>query len=302
MVMSTMRTASDPADRAAGFRPRARAGGAAVARRARAASPRARRARRRTNGSTRRASSTTPTRCRRKRSTRRNVELDKQGMTGQADRTGAHARAAPRQGEQEDERQKQLAKEQEEIERRDRALLSIVHERERDRPRAQPRAADDRQRRSSRRRAYTTQLTKRKADARGEEGRLGDKPVAAGLERELASIDTELARAGRTHRAEAEGSWRRSRAKYDADKQRWRELVAAKADGRNAGATRRPQRHRRRARHVAAPPRSSGALARARAAGRALPLARRSGRGPACDNRGLSFRQPGSPWLNTFTR
>ena len=75
--------------------------------------------------------------------------------------------------------------------------------------------------------AYSEQLTKRKVDVEAKKVELQGKPVVAVLDRELESIDAELAR-------QAELIVQKKQedaaiiAKYDADKQRWRELVAAK--------------------------------------------------------------------------
>jgi hypothetical protein len=57
---------------------------------------------------------------------------------------------------------------------------------------------------------------------------LQGKPAAATLERELEGIDAELARQADVI-AQKKREVTAINAKYDADKQRWRELVAAKA-------------------------------------------------------------------------
>ena len=103
----------------------------------------------------------------------------------------------------EDERQKESKKQQDEVARRDRALLSSS-------------------------KAYSEQLGKRKVGIEAKKKtEFADKPMPAILERELETIDTELAR-------QEELLMLKQReivaviAKYDADKKRWRELIAAK--------------------------------------------------------------------------
>ena len=75
--------------------------------------------------------------------------------------------------------------------------------------------------------AYSEQLNKRKAEREAKKAELQGKPMPATLERELESIDAELAR-----QAELIAQKKREvvvvTAKYDADKERWRELVAAR--------------------------------------------------------------------------
>jgi len=87
--------------------------------------------------------------------------------------------------------------------------------------------------------AFSSQLSKRKAEAEARKTEVqGKQGSSAGIDRELESIDAEL-----TRQAELIAQKKRETAviiaKYDADKQRWRELVAAKsaADARSASGT-----------------------------------------------------------------
>jgi hypothetical protein len=128
--------------------------------------------------------------------------------------------------EQEQERQRQAARQQEEVARRDRALAaSYTSEAEIDLARKRALQTIDNVVQSSL--AYSEQLNKRRADAEAKKEQLKGKPAAATLDRELESIDVELAR-----QADLVAQKKREAtaisAKYDADKQRWRELVMAK--------------------------------------------------------------------------
>ena len=83
--------------------------------------------------------------------------------------------------------------------------------------------------------AYSDQLGKRKVEVEAKKEEMKGKPSAAVFDRELESIDAELAR-----QSELIAQKKRETdiviAKYDADKQRWRELVAARDSGK-AGST-----------------------------------------------------------------
>ena len=76
--------------------------------------------------------------------------------------------------------------------------------------------------------AFSEQLSKRKVDVEAKKVEMQGKPVVAVLDRELESIEAELSR-----QAELIAQKKREAAvitaKYDADKQRWRELVATRA-------------------------------------------------------------------------
>ena len=75
--------------------------------------------------------------------------------------------------------------------------------------------------------AYGAQLKTRGTEAEAKKSTYAGKPVPVALQRELDSIASESARNAEfiaRKRKEADAA----KAKYDADKQRWRELVAAK--------------------------------------------------------------------------
>jgi len=138
--------------------------------------------------------------------------------------------------EQDAQRQKQLARQQEETARRDRALLSSYSsEAEIDLARKRSLQTIDSVVQSTL--AYSEQLTKRKAEVEAKKEESKGKPVVAVLDRELESIESELVRQTEL----IEQKKRETEmviAKYDADKQRWRELSAAKPveGGRSASA------------------------------------------------------------------
>jgi len=154
------------------------------------------------------------------------VELNPQGIPIR--KTDPAPTAEQRRAkEQEDERRRQEAKQQEEIARRDRALMSsYTNEAEIDLARNRSLQTIRNVVQSSQ--AYTEQLTKRKAEAEAKKVEFKGKPVITALDRELESIDSELARQAELV-AQKQQEAAAITAKYDADKQRWRELVAAKA-------------------------------------------------------------------------
>jgi hypothetical protein len=129
-----------------------------------------------------------------------------------------------RQREAEDEQKRIAARAQEEIARRDRALIaSYTTEAEIDLARSRALATIDAQLESSH--AYVAMLDKRKAELDKRRQALGEAPVPAGLERELEGNRSELAKTTalieqkQKERAAAVG-------RYDADRARWRELKA----------------------------------------------------------------------------
>ncbi len=129
--------------------------------------------------------------------------------------------------EQDEARQRQVARQQEDIARRDRALVaSYTSEAEIDLARNRALQTINNVVQSSL--AYSEQLNKRKVEAEAKRAELQGKPAAATLERELEGIDAELARQVDVI-AQKKREVTAINAKYDADKQRWRELVAAKA-------------------------------------------------------------------------
>jgi hypothetical protein len=153
------------------------------------------------------------------------VELSKQGL--QVKKTEAaltpeqlKAKAA------ENERQRVLAKQQEEIARRDRALLaSYTSENEIDLARARAMQTIDNVMQSAQ--AYVAGLSKRRDAALAKKAAAGDKPPAD-VNREIEMLNSEIERQSDLL-AQKKREAATVTAKYDTDKQRWRELVAAKA-------------------------------------------------------------------------
>ena len=159
------------------------------------------------------------------------VELNKQGIP--VSRTEkALTPEQRRANEQEAERAKEAARAQEEIARRDRALVSsYTSEAEIDLARNRSLQTINNVILSSQ--AFSEQLTKRKVDVETKKVESQGKPTVAVLDRELESIEAELARqADLITQKKREGA--AITAKYDADKQRWRELVVAKTTSRAA--------------------------------------------------------------------
>ena len=155
-----------------------------------------------------------------------NVELNKQGVTVKS--TDPAPTAEQRRAKAlEDERQKQLAKDQAEIARKDRALLSsYTSESEIDLARNRSLRTIESVVQSSK--AYSEQLTRRKAGIEAKKTtESANKPLPVSLERELEGINTELAKQEDLLALKQKESVAVN-AKYDADKKRWRELIAAK--------------------------------------------------------------------------
>jgi len=155
-----------------------------------------------------------------------NAELNKQGVTVKKT-DPAPTPEQRRAKEEEDARQRALVRQQEEAAKRDRALLSsYTTEGEIDLARNRSLRTIESAVQSSK--AYTDQLTRRKAELEGKKKtEFASKPMPAAMERELDSINEELVKqqdllALRQKEVVAVN------AKYDADKRRWRELVAAK--------------------------------------------------------------------------
>jgi hypothetical protein len=157
---------------------------------------------------------------------RGNVELNKEGIP--VKKTDPALTPEQRRAlEQEAERQRNAERAREEIARRDRALVaSYTSEAEIDLARNRSLQTINNVLLSSQ--AFSEQLNKRKIDVEAKKAESQGKPVVAVLDRELESIEAELAR-------QAELIVQKKResemvtAKYDADKKRWRDLVAAKA-------------------------------------------------------------------------
>jgi len=162
------------------------------------------------------------------------IELNKQGVP--VNRTDKALTPEQRRAvEQDAEKVRDAQRVKEELDRRDRALVaSYTNEAEIDLARNRSLQTINNVILSSQ--AFSEQLTKRKVDVEAKKVQSAGKPVVAVLDRELESIDTELAR-------QAELIVQKNKevaaitAKYDADKQRWRELVAAKDRTANSKAT-----------------------------------------------------------------
>jgi hypothetical protein len=162
---------------------------------------------------------------------RANVELNKQGIP--IKKTDKAMTTEQRQAiEQEAERQRVAARAQEEIARRDRALVaSYTSEAEIDLARQRSLQTINNVILSSQ--AFSEQLGKRKVDVEAKKAQSEGKPTVAVFDRELETIDAELARQAELI-AQKKRETATVNAKYDADKQRWRELVAAKATTKSA--------------------------------------------------------------------
>ena len=162
--------------------------------------------------------------------------LDKQGRqvrTLEAPPTPEQARVR----EAEDERKQAAAKDQAAAARRDRALLaSYTMESEIDLARARASATVESQIQSAQ--AYMAQLTKRKQDIDARKARFGDKPVPPQLEHESAGVDGEYAK-NNDLVAQKRRELAQVVAKYEADKQRWRELKAVESANAAAQAANR---------------------------------------------------------------
>lgn len=152
-----------------------------------------------------------------------NVQLDKNGVP--VKRTDAAPSAEQKRAKAEEEaRAKQLAKDRELVDRRDRALLSTyTMESEIDLARRRALATIDQQIQSST--AYTTQLSKRREELEAKKTGVQGQPVPPVLEREVANLDTELARQADLVAAKQKEVFLVN-LRYDADLKRWRELRA----------------------------------------------------------------------------
>jgi len=151
------------------------------------------------------------------------VELDKQGRQVKkidpaltADEVRARAADV--------ERRKQESKEQEVLARRDRALLaSYTREEELDLARARALTTIDGQMQSAR--VYAAALAKRQQELNEKKQSFGSKGAPPAIDRELESVDSELAKTNALLETKKQESLSVA-AKYDADKQRWRMLKA----------------------------------------------------------------------------
>ncbi len=140
----------------------------------------------------------------------------------------------------EDERQRALAKQQEEVARRDRALLaSYTSENEIDLARARAMQTIDNVMRSAQ--AYSTTLSKRREVALAKKAG-ADEKTQANLDREIEMLNGEIERQSDLL-AQKKREAATVTAKYDTDKQRWRELVAAKAATNEAVTITQPEEY-----------------------------------------------------------
>jgi chromosome segregation ATPase len=147
--------------------------------------------------------------------------FDKQGrQIKKIDATLTPAQAKAKEAE--DERQRLIAKAQEDKSRRDIALThSYTSEEEIDFARSRALLAVESQLKSAE--TYVADLTKRQQELKKDKLAYGTKPVPATLENELTGLDEELARQDKVlaqRRAEISAI----NAKYESDKQRWREI------------------------------------------------------------------------------
>ncbi len=147
--------------------------------------------------------------------------FDKQGrQVKKIDATLTPAQAKAKEAE--DERQRLIAKAQEDKSRRDIALThSYTSEEEIDFARSRALLAVESQLKAAE--TYIADLTKRQQELRKDKLAYGTKPVPATLENELTGLDEELARQDKVlaqRRAEISAI----NAKYESDKQRWREI------------------------------------------------------------------------------
>jgi len=153
------------------------------------------------------------------------TELSKQGVP--VNKTDKALTPEQRRAKEQDaDKAKEAARAQEELARRDRALVaSYASEAEIDLARNRSLQTINNAILSSQ--AFSEQLSKRKADVEIKKVESQGKAVVAVLDRELESIDAELQRQTELV-AQKNKEAAVITAKYDADKQRWRELSATK--------------------------------------------------------------------------
>lgn len=162
------------------------------------------------------------------------VQLDKQGRpVGKIEPAPTPEQARAKAAEE--ERRREAAKEQEITARRDRALLaSYTTEAEIDLARARAVGTVESQIQSAQ--AYLAQLTKRKTELDARKAKLGDSPMPPQLERESASVDAEYAKNSDLV-VQKQRELAAVTARYDGDKQRWRELKAQQDSNAAAAAS-----------------------------------------------------------------
>ncbi len=161
------------------------------------------------------------------------VQLDKQGRpVGKIEPAPTPEQARAKAAEE--ERRREAAKEQEITARRDRALLaSYTTEAEIDLARARAVGTVESQIQSAQ--AYLAQLTKRKTELDARKAKLGGSPMPPQLERESASVDAEYAKNSDLV-VQKQRELAAVTARYDGDKQRWRELKAQQESSAAAAA------------------------------------------------------------------
>jgi Domain of unknown function (DUF4124) len=149
------------------------------------------------------------------------VVFDKQGrQIKKIDPTLTPAQAKAKEAE--DERQRLIAKAQEDKSRRDIALThSYTSEEEIDFARNRALQAVESQVKSAE--TYIADLTKRQQELKKDKLAYGAKPVPVTLENELTGLDEELARQDKVL-AQRRAEIAAINAKYESDKQRWREI------------------------------------------------------------------------------
>ena len=175
-----------------------------------------------------------------------NVQLSPQGIhIKKVDPAVPPEQRKAREAEQ--ERQQEAVKQQAETARRDRALLDS-YTNESDIDLAKSRAVKTLQAALESAQGYSTLLTKRKAGLAERKATYAGKPVPADIEREMATIDAELARQSDII-AQKNKQLVEVAARYDADKERWQALKTGEAtmppraghgDGRSPPAAPRP--------------------------------------------------------------
>ena len=154
---------------------------------------------------------------------RGHVELDKQGVhLKKTDAALSPEEARVRAADS--ERQRQEAKEREVLARRDRALLaSYTREEDLDLARQRALTTIDGQMQSAR--VYAAALVKRQQEIVEKKQSSGNQGSPSSLERELESVEAELAKTNTLIEAKQQESLGVA-TKYDIDKQRWRMLRA----------------------------------------------------------------------------
>jgi hypothetical protein len=155
---------------------------------------------------------------------RAHVELDRQGrQVKKVDPALTAEQISARAADV--ERKKQEAKDQEAQARRDRALLaSYTREEEVDLARMRALTTIDGQMQSAR--VYAAALSKRQQELADKKQSYGSKPVPPAVDREIESVDSELAKTNALLESKKQESLAVA-AKYDTDKQRWRMLKAS---------------------------------------------------------------------------